>query len=495
MSFIVAVQSLLLTNTRTGNAVIDTVLASLLVMIFGYITQHIHRICSCVQEIVMNRAGMVFGGCKHSITINQMIKNGTWRETNNDYYTAVSWYITDVLKWDRGPLNAHRHSNEHHKSIIPAVGNVFTFDHAGATVTGSMGSTRRVIGNVETVSEFVSLTCRGRGAKPLLDFIEDIHAQFLVVRDEVTWCQKHFSIVYNDVRKIASWEGTKTNSTKSWEAIVMDERVKTALVQDVRSFLDSETWYADTGLAWTRGYLFHGPPGTGKTSCGLAISHEAKMDLYNLDLNLITSNEHLSLLVKLIPNRAIIVMEDVDAMSDVVLSRGSNAAVPSAATAAATATATATADVTNTADAALSSIAAAIESAENRTSLTLSALLNMLNGMVCGHGRIVIMTTNHVQKLDPALVRPGRIDLKVYLGPCSVGMIISLFSKFFGVDQGVLMSRVLEGIRLTEVAANLLTPAEVSSIFLMNRCDPAAATATLLQALAPKQSSDVSPDT
>ena len=63
--------------------------------------------------------------------------------------------------------------------------------------------------------------------------------------------------------------------------------------------------------------------------------------------------------------------------------------------------------------------------------LTFSGLLNALDGVAASEGRILFMTTNHIEKLDPALVRPGRVDVKHYLGNASKIQIEKMFEKFF----------------------------------------------------------------
>ncbi|MEW5314948.1 MAG: hypothetical protein WDW38_006407 [Sanguina aurantia] len=282
------------------------------------------------------------------------------------------------------------------------------------------------------------------------------------------------------------WNGTHTNSTKTWAGIVMEAEVKAVLMRDVETFLCSEAWYARMGLAWTRGYIFHGPPGTGKTSSALAISQAAKVDLYNLDLKAVKSNEHLVKLVALIPCRAVIVMEDIDAMSDVVLSRrrgpakdgtGHQHAIPAALSSGFAGTQSPSGAPSSTTQ----------DAVTVACDLTLSGLLNALNGIVCGCGRIVVMTTNHIEKLDSALIRPGRIDVKVHMGLCSGAMIAGMYDMFFSsgggltVDSVAVVGTVLEG--LVASAGGLLTPAEVSSVFLAHRFDARAALVQLDRAL------------
>jgi DNA polymerase III delta prime subunit len=128
------------------------------------------------------------------------------------------------------------------------------------------------------------------------------------------------------------------------------------------------------GLSYKRGYLLQGPPGTGKTSAVMAIANESKRDMYCLDLSKLENDLELDALFRLIPTDCVVLLDDVDCMSPVTHRRtlGPVANPP--------------------------------------PSLTLGALLNHLDGALCNHGRIFIMTANHVERLDPALIRPGRMD-------------------------------------------------------------------------------------
>ena len=68
--------------------------------------------------------------------------------------------------------------------------------------------------------------------------------------------------------------------------------------------------------------------------------------------------------------------------------------------------------------------------------LTFSGLLNALDGVAASEERLLFMTTNHVDRLDPALIRPGRVDVKEYIGWASPSQIETMFSRFYGDKDG-----------------------------------------------------------
>ena len=160
--------------------------------------------------------------------------------------------------------------------------------------------------------------------------------------------------------------------------VIMDEKEKRALLGDINSFLDpgARAWYSNRGIPYRRGYLLHGPPGTGKSSLSLSIAGCFHLDIYILSLSSIRE-DGLNRLFAELPQHCVILLEDVDAVSE-TRSRDSEG-----------------------------------EDCKDIGKVPLSALLNVLDGVASYEGRVLIITINHVEKLNADLVRPGRTDRKV----------------------------------------------------------------------------------
>jgi chaperone BCS1 len=145
----------------------------------------------------------------------------------------------------------------------------------------------------------------------------------------------------------------------------------------------------DKGVPYRRGYLLYGPPGTGKTSFVQAIAGAARLNLCYLNLSSgDLDDDQLNRLLSEAPERSIILLEDVDAMfvqRDQV----------------------------------------------QKQKLSFSGFLNALDGVRSQEGQVLFMTTNHKERLDPALLRPGRADVHVKLDNASEKQIKALFSRFF----------------------------------------------------------------
>lgn len=175
-------------------------------------------------------------------------------------------------------------------------------------------------------------------------------------------------------------------------SVVLSDGVKEDIMDDLRKFLKDEPKYAALGLPWHRGYLFHGPAGTGKTSLIKAIAAELGLDLWYAPLGDLKEDSSLVDLVRSVKARGILLLEDVDSYS---AARDREA------------------------------------DKEAGSGVSTSAILNALDGVVTPHGLITIMTTNHLNKLDPALVRSGRADRVIELGLPGWNEVRGLWGLFF----------------------------------------------------------------
>lgn len=184
------------------------------------------------------------------------------------------------------------------------------------------------------------------------------------------------------------------------DSVVLPSTVKDDLVHDVRRFLSRGAWYAKRGIPYRRGYLLHGAPGSGKTSfiTALAGALDFNICLLNLAERGMTDDK-LTHLLSNAPERSFLLLEDVDAAF-----HGRNAH--------------------------------AKERHEDgyQPNVTFSGLLNALDGVASGESRIIFMTTNHLERLDPALIRPGRVDMICELGDAEPKQVRELLVRFYLSD-------------------------------------------------------------
>lgn len=168
----------------------------------------------------------------------------------------------------------------------------------------------------------------------------------------------------------------------------MDAAKKDSLIADIDNYLSDQcrNFYQARGIPYRRRYLLYGPPGTGKTSFAVGAAGHFSIPLYAFNMSDDKlSNTDLGHLVSSLPTRFIILLEDIDCMC---LTRD------------------------NVRAAETPSLGSKLALAK----VTLSGLLKCIDGPTLVDGRIVFMTSNSPDSLDPALVRPGRCDLKILFG-------------------------------------------------------------------------------
>jgi hypothetical protein len=253
---------------------------------------------------------------------------------------------------------------------------------------------------------------------------------------------------------------TKFTTNRTFENVFFEERKH---VQDrTKFFLENRGWYDKKGIPYTLGFMFHGPPGCGKTSTVKAVANEGRRHIINVQLSEIKTKAQLQHLFfndeiyvyngtntekYIIPvSDRLYVIEDIDAMGDMVLRREWKTPYP-----------TKPAPVKEE-DAWLSR-----EKEAEKEVIDLSFLLNLLDGTLEANGRILIITTNFPERIDRALIRPGRIDLIVNFKKCNLEVLNEMIEAFYDKTH----------IPITDPELNYKwSPAEVNQILFRNFNNP-----------------------
>jgi mitochondrial chaperone BCS1 len=189
------------------------------------------------------------------------------------------------------------------------------------------------------------------------------------------------------------------------DSVVLEPGEKEHLVEDVARFRKSKARYQRLGVPYHRGYLFYGPPGTGKTSLVSAAAAHFALSIYTLNLTEFNDRTLMNA-VNQVPPNSLLLFEDIDCMKGSQMRLEEKRASDGGAT-------------------------ATKDNAPTQNAVTLSGLLNVLDGFYAPTGVLFVMTTNHIEKLDEALLRPGRIDYKLYLGKASDRQKVELYRRFF----------------------------------------------------------------
>lgn len=227
------------------------------------------------------------------------------------------------------------------------------------------------------------------------------------------------------------------------DSVILDDGVKESIVHDVKDFLARQQWYVDRGIPYRRGYLLYGPPGSGKSSFIQALAGDLDFGVAMINLSEMgMTDDKLAYLLTKLPKRCILLLEDADAAFVNRRQRDTDG--------------------------------------YSGASVTFSGLLNALDGVAAGEERIAFLTTNHIDRLDPALIRPGRVDMMLRIGEASKSQAAQMWDRFYGeVDtDGIGREKFLQrlgelGLFGTQPSGDLsnrhTSTAAIQGLFLFNK--------------------------
>ncbi|CAN0922669.1 AAA-ATPase At2g46620 [Linum grandiflorum] len=219
------------------------------------------------------------------------------------------------------------------------------------------------------------------------------------------------------------------------ETVVMDGDLKSKVRSDLELFLKSKQYYHRLGRVWKRSYLLYGPSGTGKSSFVAAMARFLGFDIYEIDVSNVRNDSDLKTLLLQTTSRSVIVIEDLDRRL-----------------------------------------------ANSKDTTNLTGVLNFMDGIMscCGEERVMVFTMSSKDGIDPAILRPGRIDVHVHFPLCDFPAFKSLASNYLGVKEHKLFPQVEE---ILQSGGESLSPAEIGEIMISNRGSPSRALKSVITAL------------
>ena len=272
-------------------------------------------------------------------------------------------------------------------ALLPAPGHHWML-YKGRIVSVTMTRTEeKKMGQTER-SETLTLKTVGRKQTLFREMMKEIHATFVKLEEKkpelYAWGQ------WGDWKEIHGY------LPRLLDSVIVPSDDKQHLIKDIELFRASKDWYAKMGIPYRKGYLFYGPPGTGKTSLVTGLSSHFNSNIYMLKLSDMTDTTLREAIVGTDPG-SFLVIEDVDCITASHKRK---------------------------------------KRAEDKkaTGVTLSGLLNVIDGLFSPSGSIFILTTNHKDKLDPALLRPGRIDIQLSITYATEDQKKQMYGRFFSGD-------------------------------------------------------------
>jgi len=204
------------------------------------------------------------------------------------------------------------------------------------------------------------------------------------------------------------WRYVHAYTPRMLDSVILRPGEKEHLVEDIQTFRSSQGRYRRLGVPYHRGYLLYGPPGTGKTSLESALGAKFGMSIYAVNLTEL-NDRTLKVAISSVPANSVVLFEDIDCM------KAGNRRPETA----------------EWAERGIQAPGNEKSDPADRLGVTLSGLLNVVDGFHAPENVLFVMTTNKIEVLDAALLRPGRIDYKLFLGKAAQVQKIELYRRFF----------------------------------------------------------------
>ncbi|XP_002461625.2 AAA-ATPase ASD, mitochondrial [Sorghum bicolor] len=272
----------------------------------------------------------------------------------------------------------------------------------------------------------------------------------------------------NSGDRYGNWRHVVFEHPSTFDTLAMDPAKKREIMDDLDAFRNGKDYYARIGKAWKRGYLLYGPPGTGKSTMIAAMANYLDYNIYDIELTSVATNTDLRRMFIETKGKSIIVIEDIDCSLDLTGNRSKKK--PKKAPVLVPGPGPADDDVTKAPPPASEGEQSSPRDA-TASKVTLSGLLNFIDGLwsACGGERIIVFTTNHVERLDPALIRRGRMDKHIEMSYCCFEAFKLLARNYLAVDAHPLFDDVRALLQEVD-----MTPADVAEL-LTPKCAAAAA--------------------